>query len=210
MSESAAAPAAAGSMTEALGLVGKYGAKARQHALEAKQHKEALAAALEENKALKAANAKLQGDLDAAAKTSATPDEKDATIAKLQGEITAGKHRAVFAKAAKAAGVREDAIDDLYIALGHKAEGEPDEKTIGELIAGAKTAKGWAWPSEAPKPGETPPPAPKPVPGGGRGAPNSGGDGTIVTREQLADPMFMLNPANKDVIRAAAKEGRFR
>ena len=46
--------------------------------------------------------------------------------------------------------------------------------------------------------------------GGGRSNRNQGGDGTIVTADMRADPKFMLNPRNKELIMAAAKEGRFR
>ena len=50
----------------------------------------------------------------------------------------------------------------------------------------------------------------QPPAGGGRADRNQGGDGTIVTQEMRADPRFMLDPKNKELITAAAKEGRFR
>ena len=46
--------------------------------------------------------------------------------------------------------------------------------------------------------------------GGGRAERNKGGDGTIVTAEMRADPKFMLDPRNKEIIRDAAIGGRFR
>jgi chromosome segregation ATPase len=46
--------------------------------------------------------------------------------------------------------------------------------------------------------------------GGGRQERNQGTDGTIVTQEMRADPKFMLDPRNKELIRDAALGGRFR
>ena len=46
--------------------------------------------------------------------------------------------------------------------------------------------------------------------GGGRSARNEGGDGTIITQEMRADPKFMLDPGNREIIAHAAKEHRFR
>ena len=39
---------------------------------------------------------------------------------------------------------------------------------------------------------------------------NQGADGTIVTQEMRADPKFMLDPKNREIIRDAAIGGRFR
>ena len=52
--------------------------------------------------------------------------------------------------------------------------------------------------------------APEPAGGGRSTERNKGGDGTIVTAEMRADPKFMLDPRNREIITAAAKEGRFR
>ena len=46
--------------------------------------------------------------------------------------------------------------------------------------------------------------------GGGRASRNQGADGTIVTQEMRADPKFMLDPKNSELIRDAALGGRFR
>ncbi len=46
--------------------------------------------------------------------------------------------------------------------------------------------------------------------GGGRNERNKGADGTIITQEMRADPKFMLDPRNKEIIRDAALGGRFR
>ena len=46
--------------------------------------------------------------------------------------------------------------------------------------------------------------------GGGRASRNQGADGTIVTQEMRADPKFMLDPKNRELIRDAAIGGRFR
>ena len=132
-----------------------------------------------------------------------TPDEKDMRIAALEAEVRTGRHKSEFAKAARAAGVREDAVDDLFTALDYKSVGEPNAEKLEALLTAARTSKAWAWAADAN-------PSPRPVPGAGRGGRHTGTDGTIITRQQLADPTFMLNPANQEVIRQAAREHRFR
>ena len=102
----------------------------------------------------------------------------------------------------------------------------PDEKALGKLVDRLKKEADYAFEpakteEEPARPekdrissrtkygleirGETPEPA-----GGGRGTRNAGGDGTIITAEMRGDPKFMLDPRNKEMITAAAKEGRFR
>lgn len=206
------APAVAGMSAEGLALIGKYGGKARAAAQKTKEANETIAARDKEIAELKAANAKLTGDLDAAVKARGTPDEKDATIAELRGEITTGKHKAAFRRLLKDAGGREDAADALYKDLDYKADGDPDDAKIKAAIEAAKPSRAWAWAAPAAEPpgGGANPPAEKPIPGAGRGGQNGGQDGTIITAAQRADPAFMLNPANQAIIKQAAKEGRFR
>ena len=128
-----------------------------------------------------------------------------------------------FAELAKQAGAKEAATKHLWKLAEYQADkDEPDEHKLAELLDGLKAEADYAF-----EPAETDPAAAKaaeiakarsglelrstPAPaGGGRSARNQGGDGTIVTAEMRADPKFMLNPKNKELIAAAAREGRFR
>ena len=162
----------------------------------------------------------------------ATPDDKDKRISELQGQIRLGRHRDAFSKLAKGA-VKDEAVADLFDLMRAKAAefgidpkhfdaDEPDAKAYEAALTKARESRPYAfipsekeasglperptWPeSSSFRPNQTPP-----VVGSGRGERNVGTDGTIITPEMRADPSFMLNPANRDVIVSAAKEGRFR
>ncbi len=133
-----------------------------------------------------------------------------------------------FAELAKKAGARDSATKHLWKLAEYQADkDEPDEHKLAELLDGLKAEADYAFEPAGTDPGPqqgwaakaaeiakarsglelrtTPAPA-----GGGRSARNQGGDGTIVTAEMRADPKFMLDPRNKELIVAAAKEGRFR
>ncbi len=128
-----------------------------------------------------------------------------------------------FAELAKQAGAKEAATKHLWKLAEYQADkDEPDEHKLAELLDGLKAEADYAF-----EPAETDPAAAKaaeiakarsglelrstPAPaGGGRSARNQGGDGTIVTAEMRADPKFMLDPKNKELIADAAKSGRFR
>jgi hypothetical protein len=158
---------------------------------------------------LTTANATLTGKVTDLEKQVLNPDAKDKKIAELQGSIRTGKHKARFAELAKEAGAPDSAIADLYELSKHKAEtDEPDDEVLKGLVETAKTERAYVFTSSTTTTDTKP--APKVPPGQGRGGANNGGDGTIITAEQRADPKFMLNPANREVIQAAAKEGRFR
>ena len=147
-----------------------------------------------------------------------TPDQKDKTIAELRGTIRSGKAKSVFSRLAKEAGAPDEAIEDLYTLSGHKAESdEPDEEALKTLVTELKGKKPYAFtgkPAAGQGEGQgdaggmgNPPPNP---PGRDRGNSNSGGDATLITKAQLMDPKFMLNPANRDLIQRAAQEHRIR
>lgn len=147
-----------------------------------------------------------------------TPDAKDKKIAELTGTIRSGKAKSVFSRLAKEAGAPEAAIEDLYTLSGHKAEtDEPDEEAMKTLVADLKTKKPYAFAGQgdagqgdAGGSGQGQGNPPPPPPGRDRGNSNSGGDGTILTREQLADPKFMLDKSNQELIQRAAREKRIR
>jgi len=158
-----------------------------------------------------------------------SPDKLTAELTALKQQIRDRAHKDVFAKLAKDAKVKEAAIEHLWKVSGVKAEDdEPDEKALADIVKRLKTEADYAFDDSEPanmreareaaerqtrewsgkKHGL---PAPKEAAaGGGRSGRNQGGDGTIVTADMRADPKFMLDPKNKQLIGDAAREGRFR
>lgn len=68
-------------------------------------------------------------------RANAAPEAKDQRIADLEQTIRTMNHKESFSKAAKAAGVREDALGDLWDLSGYKAEtDQADEAKLSELI----------------------------------------------------------------------------
>jgi hypothetical protein len=183
----------------------KIGAKIRQYAGENKT----LAT---ENATLKDQLAKLTAKVTTLESQVSNPSKDRARVAELEKQIRDDRHRSAFTRLAKAAGAADDLVDDLYDRSGYTAEGdEPDDDQLAQVLDEVKAKKPSAFgrtaAAEPVVPGK---PAPKPVAGAGRGEPHRGKDGTIITAEMRADPTFMLNPRNREVIQAAAKEGRFR
>lgn len=160
----------------------------------------------------------------------ANPDAQAARIAELEAAIRDRAHFDRFSELAKGAKAKEAAIRHLWQLSGYKAEhDEIDEKALGDVLKRLKAEAGYAFDPEdgngesavgsrLPTPDSPPGGVPRGVPsaargaapGGGRGARNQGGDGTIITAEMRADPRFMLDPRNREIIAAAAREGRFR
>ncbi len=157
-----------------------------------------------------------------------TLSRSQARIAELEGTLRDRAHLDKFTELAKGAKAKEGAIKHLWQLSGYKAEDdEVDEKALGKVIERLRKEADYAFePAKSEEEtvrdaakdrvssrtkygleirGEAPEPA-----GGGRGTRNAGGDGTIVTQEMRADPKFMLDPRNRELITAAAKEGRFR
>ena len=157
----------------------------------------------------------------------AAPDAQAARIAELEGTIRDRQHYDKFAELARGAKAKEAALKHLWQVSGYKAEAdEIDEKALQSLVAKLKTEADYAFdPEESSttsaakdaarvasrtKYGLETGAAPEPAGGGRSTERNKGGDGTIVTAEMRADPKFMLDPRNREIITAAAKEGRFR
>ena len=135
-----------------------------------------------------------------------------------------------FAELASASKAKAKALKQLWReakAAGYEPDSdEVNEKALQTVVAHLKTASDFAFDPEtedATKAAQEN--ARKPTsrtkygldvdgpitPGGGRTAErNKGADGTIVTQEMRADPKFMLDPKNKELIRDAALGGRFR
>ncbi len=155
--------------------------------------------------------------------------EATARIAELEASIRDRNHFDKFAELAGAAKAKAKALRQLWRDAkdrGYEPDGDPDERALQSLVAKLKTEVDYAFdidPADAAV--EARENVRKPTsrtkygldvegpitPGGGRsGERNKGADGTIITQEMRADPKFMLDPKNKEIIRDAALGGRFR
>ena len=167
---------------------------------------------------------------DVAAERDSLKDSPDAAtrIAELEASIRDRTHFDRFAELAKGAKAKDAALKHLWQVSGYKAEADDiDEKALQGLVAKLKSEADYAFDpepttttqaaQEAARTRETSRTkygldigsAGEPA-GGGRASRNVGADGTIVTQEMRADPKFMLDPRNKELIRDAALGGRFR
>ncbi len=156
------------------------------------------------------------------------PGELAQRVHELEASIRDRNHFDKFAELAGAAKAKAKALRQLWRDAkdrGYEADGdEADEKALQAIVAKLKTEVDYAFDvdvdgtttaaREAARPtsrtkyglemrGEEPA-------GGGRQERNKGADGTIVTQEMRADPKFMLDPKNREMIRDAALGGRFR
>ena len=156
--------------------------------------------------------------------------EHAARIAELEAAIRDRDHFAEFSKMALESKAKAKALRQLWRDAkdrGYKPESdEVDEKALQATVARLKSEVDYAFDAdseEATKAAQEN--ARKPTsrtkygldvegpitPGGGRSAErNKGTDGTIITQEMRADPKFMLDPKNRELIRDAALGGRFR
>jgi alanyl-tRNA synthetase len=194
------------------GVVAKLGGKVRHW-------KDQFTAASKELEVLRKEHAELKAKVQ-------SPDEQTKELAAIKQQLRDSQHYEKFAELAKEAKAKQAALKHLWQVSGYRAEAdEIDEKAIAKLIEQLRQEADYAFDtgnhdtgnntvSAAREPVKarsglefrsTPEPA-----GGGRASRNMGGDGTIVTPEMRADPKFMLNPRNKELIVAAAKEGRFK
>ncbi len=147
-----------------------------------------------------------------------------ARIAELEAAARDRTHYDRFAELAKGAKAKDKALKQLWRDAkdrGYELAGdEVDEKALQTVLAKLKTEVDYAFDPEETSTTTAAKESAKTdygltmrqesAAGGGRSGRNQGGDGTIVTAEMRADPKFMLDPRNKELIVAAAKEGRFR
>jgi chromosome segregation ATPase len=158
----------------------------------------------------------------------AAPDAQAARISELEASIRDRQHFDKFAELAKGAKAKDKALRQLWRDAkdrGYQPESDDvDAKALEAIVAKLKTEVDYAFDPESTDTtraaqeaarttsrtkyglemrGEEPA-------GGGRNERNKGADGTIVTQEMRADPKFMLDPKNKEIIRDAALGGRFR
>jgi hypothetical protein len=150
-------------------------------------------------------------------------------IAELEASIRDRNHFDKFVDFARSMKAKDKAMKQLWRDAkdrGYKAESDDvDDKALQAAVAQLKTEVDYAF---DPEPNATTTAAQdaarttsrtkygldigsasEPA-GGGRASRNQGADGTIVTQEMRADPKFMLDPRNKELIRDAALGGRFR
>jgi len=168
---------------------------------------------------------------DELAQAAVTEDAKDARIKELEGTLRLGKHRETFSSLAKKAGIKEEALGDLFDLIRSKpgefgADGklfdadDADAKAYEAILSKARESRGYAFnPVEdvaAPTPGQPrwddgrfkPNQTPDPV-GAGKGDGHAGRGLGFIARDQLAaylaDPAFALDPANREVIKNSIK-----
>ena len=141
-----------------------------------------------------------------------TPDEHRKRADELEHKLRVVNHKAEFSKIAEDAGVHRDMIDDLFALSGYNpSRDEVDPKAFHDLMSEMKKSrpKFFADPAAEAANGQVATQTARQVPGAGRGTSHDATrSGILLTRDQMADPEFMLNPRNKDVIKAAAKEQR--
>lgn len=186
MSESQAPSAAQGE------IIGRMKAKIKE-----------LSRRLQKKTDSESALAKKVGDLEKA--------DQSGRVKELEAEVRTLKHRGAFDRAAKARGAADEDLDDLFALSGYRAEGDTvDEKALGRLLdeqAAHPSRKKFFARAEGEGGGEgeeRPAPTPKaqePGPDAGRGKRT---DSTVyITREQLADPKWALDPRNAELKRTA-------
>jgi len=157
-----------------------------------------------------------------------TAPDAASRIAELEASIRDRDHFAEFSRMALDSKAKSKALRQLWRDAkdrGYQADGDQaDEKALQTVLARLKTEVDYAFdpePENATAAREAARPTSRtkygldvegPItPGGGRSAErNKGLDGTIVTQEMRADPKFMLDPKNRELIRDAALGGRFR
>ena len=153
-----------------------------------------------------------------------TAPEAASRIAELEASIRDRNHFDKFVELANDQKVKPGATRHLWQVSGYKAESdEPDVEKLRKLLVDLKSQVAYAFDPIPERQqdlttrlvkdsrtkyglemrGEEPA-------GGGRQERNRGADGTIITQEMRADPKFMLDPKNREIIRDAALGGRFR
>lgn len=178
-------------------------------AIQRTKYRDAARKAIKDHKAANARVAELETQLDGLKKS-----DSSGRVQELEGQLRTLKHRRAFDRAAKAAGVKDEDLDDLFALSGYRAEGdEPDAKAIGRLLDDAKAhpsrqryfgqdeggeAEGQGEGREGPPPARKEPPA-----DAGRGRRGDGKGTVYVTAEQLADPKWALDPRNAEVKKTA-------
>lgn len=170
---------------------------------------QARAAAEERDAARKEADA-LKAELETAKK-----GDQAGRVKELEGELRTLKHRRSFDRLAKERGASEDVLDDLFDLLKYKADkDDPDEDAIAKMLddaskhpARSRFFAEWDGDEEADEEEERTPARRETPVDGGRGGRHRAEGSVSLTREQLADPKFMLDPRNAARIKNAKIKG---
>lgn len=112
-------------------------------------------AAVEERDGLRAEVRKLEADRDGwKEKAEAAPSDYQKQVAELEGKIRDRDYRDGFRSEAIKAGVRPEAVDDLYQLSGltPPPDGELDPAKLAEFLSAAKSSRGWAFGATSPEP----------------------------------------------------------
>ena len=145
-------------------------------------------------------------------------------VKELEGQLRTLRHRGAFDRMAKARGASDEDLDDLFALSGYKADAdEPDEKALGRLLDDQKVHparkkyfaaatddedddQGEGGRGDGDRDGdrrrngrgneELTPGRREPSPDSGRGRRTDGKGTVFLTRDQLSDPKFMLDPRN--------------
>lgn len=188
--------------------------EAAKRRTQAKEFKAQLEAVMAERDEFAEAFQGLHGEHEELqARINSDPNDLNAEIAKLKGQIRERDHKDAFGKLAKELGIHEAAIDDAYTLSGYKPEADsPDADALRSLIESQVAARPWL---KAPAPvadsqphanGLTPPaggpggqsrftptnPASTPGPGAGRAISTLANEGTPAPSGGLPPAMAAL------------------
>lgn len=143
-------------------------------------------------------------------KAASDPQGLATKVKELEAEVRTRDHRAVFDRLARAAGVREDGLDDLWQLSGYKPESDaPDEAALTATIADQKGKRGYLFGQGQGQAegGKADPPAPKPGPAGGKGGTSTTGTPHVSEDLVKSDPIYVMKNYDKVVAAAKANAG---
>jgi FtsZ-binding cell division protein ZapB len=170
----------------------------------------------EEHESLRGSLQALEAERDRwKAQAESTPNELQARVDELTGQLRDVTHKAAFAKKAEAHKVRPNAVEALWTLAGYRADADAvDESKLEQLMVDARTSHPYLFDEERDA-GVTPGPTPGGVQrpsapltgavGGGRGAPDTSHGRFAVRRADVEDPAWMR--ANQAKIAQARKAG---
>ncbi len=139
----------------------------------------------------------------------ASPGDQAKELAALKQQIRDRTHLDKFSELAKGEKAKDAAIKHLWKLADYKAEAdEPDEAALKGILKKLRAEADYAFDAadDPGSPNKPPPFTPGTPPGGGRSARNDGGDGTVITREMLANPAYMLAPGRQAQLAAQIRD----
>ncbi len=144
----------------------------------------------------------VSNDRDTLRKQIGNPDDTLKELASLKQQIRDRTHLDKFSELAKGEKAKEAAIKHLWKLAEYKAESdEPDEAALKGILKKLKAEADYAF-DAADSPNKPPPFTIPNPPGSGRSGRNDGGDGTVLTPEMRANPVYMLSPGRQAAIAA--------